>query len=41
MCRVLGIFVINALRQSGLARYRVFGLALLICGLYASFDEVY
>ncbi|KOS69388.1 hypothetical protein AEA09_13035 [Lysinibacillus contaminans] len=38
---VLGLFVISALWKSGVARYRGFRLALLICGLYAISDEVH
>lgn len=36
---VLGIFVVNALRTSGVQGYRRIGLALLICVLYAVSDE--
>ena len=38
---VLGLFVIMALGKSGVARHHRFGLALLICGLYAISDEVH
>lgn len=38
---VLGLFVSNALRKSGVARSHGFGLALLICVVYAISDEVH
>lgn len=38
---VLGLFVINIIRKCGVAHYRGFGLALLICGVYALCDEVH
>lgn len=38
---VLGLFVIIALRKSGVVRSRVFRLALLICVVYAISDEVH
>ncbi len=37
---VLGVFVVNALRSSGVQGYRRVGLALLICVFYAVSDEV-
>lgn len=36
---VLGVFVVNALRTSGVQGYRRMGLALMICVLYAVSDE--
>lgn len=38
---ILGIFVINGLQNSDVARYQEFGLALLICRVYAISDEVH
>lgn len=38
---VLGIFVMNALRQSGISRKKIFVFALSICVLYASSDEIH
>ena len=38
---VLGVFVINAFRASGVYGYRGMALALLVCVLYAISDEVH
>src|SRR4051794_20572344 len=38
---VLGILMINILRKSGVHGYRSMGMALLICVLYATSDEVH
>lgn len=38
---VLGVFVINALRRSGVRGYRCVVYALLICILYAASDELH
>lgn len=36
---VLGVLVVNALRSSGANSYKIIGLAMLICVLYAISDE--
>lgn len=38
---VLSLLVIHSLRKSGLKGYRGFGLALIICVLYAITDEIH
>ena len=38
---VLGVLVVNGLRNSGIIGYRAFGLAILICVLYAISDEIH
>ncbi|MGG0276178.1 VanZ family protein [Bacillus rhizoplanae] len=38
---ILGVLVMNALRRSGMQRYRRIGLTLFICVLYAISDETH